>query len=196
MNDQKIIENVGLALQYAGFFSRTKPYLRAEMQSEALYVLTVAVREHADHPNIEGYLRIRLRGAMLNLLKAEQVLIEYEDISGKTDNYFDLFLDDLFSTGRYTEEEEKIIRKRVEGYTDEEIGKALGLGQTAVNDRRIKIRHKMESDNEFAGSKTRLHERGAGCCGSSGRDQAGPPSHWPAGSVDCGVTTESEGATG
>lgn len=140
-----MLEHLPLCMNYAKKFSRSFPSLRHEMISEALYVLVLAWEKQRDHPNFVGYLKTRLHGAMIDLIRSECHLVPYEDVTAHiAHRTMESYLVELFETGEFTPVEQEIVRKRVEGYTDQEIADLTGSSQTAVNRTRLNLCKKVK----------------------------------------------------
>lgn len=179
-----ILENMPLAINYAKKFSRGVPFMRHDMISEALLVLVLAVQEHLDHPNFIAYLKVRLRGALLDMLKVHEPDIPYDDIFPTHDNYSKLYLNDLMQI--FSKEELKVITMRVDGYTDQEIADDFGVSRTAIVKRRLTICQKILAQGEQYGlirSKKSLSSRKHDSVESSGWDSLGD-----SGNTDTGST--------
>ncbi len=146
-----IMQYRSLAENYAKKFSRGYPNMRHDMISEALLTLVLAAQDHLDHPNFVAYLKVRLRGALLNMLQKRENNIPYEDISPFRDNHTELFLRDLAGAGLFTQEEMSLIHMRIDGSTDEEIADVFGIGRPAVRKRRMVICQKILTQGEQYG---------------------------------------------
>jgi predicted DNA-binding protein YlxM (UPF0122 family) len=62
-----------------------------------------------------------------------------------------MFLRDLFATDFFTKEEQGIILKRLEDYTDQEIADLCGVSQTIIYRKRQSICHKIEQKGKDYG---------------------------------------------
>lgn len=144
-----------LSINYAKRFSQGVPYMRGDMISEALLTLTIAAHEHLDHPNFEAYLRVRLRGALIDMLRRQEHNVPYDDLSSVNDTYMDMYMRELESLDLFNIEEMQIIRMRVEGYTDVEIAESFGVWPTAIRNRRVAICQKILTQGDKYGFSRR-----------------------------------------
>lgn len=182
-----ILEYRALAENYAKKFSRGYPSMRHDMISEALLTLVLAAQDHLDHPNFIAYLKVRLRGALLNMLQRHENNVPYEDICPFRDDYTELYLRDLASTDLFTQDEMQLIHMRMDGSTDEEIADVFGVCRPAIRKRRIAICQKIITQGDRYGinrSQKSVSSRKCGDTEPSGWDTLGDSSGADARSTD------------
>ena len=148
----RIDDHMGLALNYAYKFSKGLPHMRREMISEALWILVEADRRFNDrHDNFVGYLKLCLRGGLTDFINNIEYLVSYEDHAPTTDDHMEFFLREIFATNLFTEEEQQLIRERLEGLTDQEIANRRKVSQTIINRRRQNICQKILKEGKQHG---------------------------------------------
>jgi len=182
-----ILEYRLLAINYAKRFSRSLLHMRGDMISEALLTLTIAAHEHLDHPNFEAYLRVRLRGALLDMLRRRENNVPYDDISSCNDNYMDMYMREIAALQFFNLEELQIIKMRIDGYTDQEIAESFGVWPSAIRKRRVAICQKILTQGEqygFNRCKESLLSRKRSNRQSSGRNPFGHTSDTSTGSIN------------
>jgi len=196
--NNRITENMAVALGYARHFAIGRAHLRHEMISEAFWILTEAAHKFADrHDNFAGYLRVRLRCGLIDFINQQDDCISYVDITPCNDDHLTILLNDLFDTGWFTADEQRIILDRLDGLTDKEIAENLQVSQVIINRRRHVICQKVLEKGDHYGlgrSKKSVHAKGRRCPGTGGGDPLGPTSDPDAGSDDPTADGQDQGA--
>lgn len=123
------------------------------------YLQTYIKKDHVVAPPINSaWLIIKLKEYDLNDLFQEFEHIEnltprneadsekmgyHPGYIGKRDDAFPMLYQEVLNSDLFTETEKRIILQRVEGYTDEEIGRQLGVTKVTVNNKRKRMRHRI-----------------------------------------------------
>lgn len=147
--DRLIYGHLKLGLMIVGYFMKFRSGIGQELVSEMLWTLTTSVDNIQkgkidENPNVTGYIRGRMSGALRNLVMKKAPTLIVKDYPSRKANDSELEIEDILKQCKLNKTQQQVVELRLSGMKDPEVGAQMGITKQAVHQIRLGIQARLE----------------------------------------------------
>lgn len=150
--DVIILRLAKMTVSIAMIYTKKIPSLGDDFIGVSMLALVRTIRNMKSlHTNPAAAVNVAVVGACKNLIKdyynfAPAKVVEENFYKNSVSVQSVIFLEEIFNSSKFTDQEKVVLRARYQGYTDEEIAKQLGIGEGKCESYRKTTMHKIRKN--------------------------------------------------